>query len=385
MATVPTSRKTSLASCDESLIDRSCSIDANPRNGPTNDFTSPIDEIYALIRNAYDKRIKISAKDMQDVDKLMNEMKNRIINHLLREKENPVKVLKTSEPEVQERNDLRNWPPLPSNNRDKCHSTVILKSDSDKKLESSDVNIVESKVNQMISSEKIDATIHSSFATKTGDIIIKFNERDDVQAIAKKVENNLGYKANCRSFLAPKMTISYVPKYLSLNESVTELIVSSNKWLEDMVQNGESFKVLFTYEVKDWSSVVCKVSPNVRAEIIYRRNSIKIENRLCPIKDRFHVLQCGNCLGFGHKTHLCKKDTPSCAHCGEGHRWKDCLHKGQEEKLNCSNCERTKNENASNCNSVKHSARSHSCPVYIKQLKRQIEKTSWGFGPPPNI
>lgn len=386
MAAISASRKTSVASGDESVIDPSCSLDAGPSCDATNDFTGPIDEIYALIRNAYDKRIKISSKDMLEVDKKMNEMKNRIINHLLmKEKEKSVNVFKTNDPDVLKQNDFTAWPSLVSNKRDKSHSTVTLKSDNEKKFETSDAITVECKVNQMLSSENINATIHSSFATRAGDVVIKFNENDDVQAIAKKMENRLGYKANCRPFLLPKMTISYVPKYIPLNESLTESIISSNKWLKELVENGETFKVLFTYEVRDWSSIVCKVSPGIRTEIIFRGNSIKIENRSCPIKDRFHIVQCGNCLGFGHKTQVCKIDTPSCTHCGGDHCWKDCPHKGQEEKLNCCNCIGTKDKDALYYNSTKHSARSPSCPAYLKQLKKQIEKTSWGSGPLPRI
>ena len=383
MAAASVSRRTSQASRDES-IDCSLSFDAD--GSSTNDFTGPIDEIYALIKNAYDKRIKISAKDIQDVEKNMHEMKNRIINHLLKGKAKPAKALKADEPEILQRNSLE-WPPLARvrSNREKCHSTVTLKSSSDSKLEPSDIQVVESKVHKMISSERMKATIHSSFANKAGEVVIKFNENDDVNTIARKVENNLGYKANCQSILLPKMTISRVPKYLSLSDSVSELIVRSNEWLDDMVSSGEKFEVLFTYEVKDWSSIVCKVSPNIRTEIINHGNSLKIENRLCPMHDRFHVLQCGNCLGFGHKTKVCKKDAPCCSHCGESHRWKDCPHRDQEEKKHCFNCEKVKKENVSNCNQTKHDARSRLCPAYKNQLKKLIEKTSWGFGPFPKI
>ena len=384
MAAISVSRRTSQAdSRDESLIDRSTSLDTD-NHSPTYDFTGPIDEIYALIKNAYDKRIKISARDMQDVEKQMHEMKNRIINHLLlKDKEKPAKV---KEPETSPQYHTE-WPlPIYSRtNREKCHATVTLKSSNDSKLEPSDVQVVESKVHELISSEEIQATIHSSFANKAGDVVIKFNENDDVGAIARKVENSLGYKANCRPILLPKMTISYVPKYLSLKESVANLIVRSNKWLEAMVSNGVIFEVLFTYEVKDWSSIVCRMSPEIRNEILLQGNSLKIENRLCPVKDRFHALQCGNCLGFGHKTNVCKKDTPSCSHCGEGHRWKDCPHKEIQEKQRCFNCEKNMEENESTKNGKKHGARSRLCPIYQNQLKKQIERTRWGFGPIPKI
>ena len=159
MTAVSVSRRTSQAeSRDERLIDRSLSLDTDFHSS-TNDFTGPIDEIYALIKNAYDKRIKISAKDMQEVEKQMHEMKNRIINHLLpKDKEKPANV---KDPETSQQYHTE-WP-LPTHsrlNREKRHPTVTLKSSNDSKLEPSDVHVVESKVHELLSTEKIQATIH---------------------------------------------------------------------------------------------------------------------------------------------------------------------------------------------------------------------------------
>lgn len=177
-----------------------------------------------------------------------------------------------------------------------------------------------------------------------------------------------------------------MPKYFSLGESVTEVIVKSNKWLGAMIRDGECFEVLFSYEVKDWGSIVCRVSPRIRAEIMFNGNKIKVENRLCPMKDRFHVLQCGNCLGFGHKTKACRKDTVTCTHCAREHKWKDCPYKEQKDKQCCANCQaENEAEGASHECSIKHNVRSQHCPIYQRHLQKQIERTSWSPGPVPMI
>lgn len=395
MAATSATGKTAGASCDVSQIDQSEGLDPVGRLAAvseTDDFTGPIDEILALIQNAYEKRIKISAKDMQLVDKKVHEMKNRIINQILSKgKKEPVEVKR---PHVNEQDnfitkDMGEWPPLQFNDRSrgKSRSSVIVKCDSDKKLMTSEVSTVEGEISEMLSLEGIDATILSSSSTKTGDVVIKFKESDNVQNIAKKVKSNLGYETRSRPSFLPKMTISYVPKYtdISTKDSLTASIINSNNWLEGQLQLGESFEVLFTYKVKDWGSIVCKVSPGIRAEIILRGNSIKIQNRSCPMKDRFHIIQCGNCLQFGHKTHACRKNVIVCTHCGEDHRWKDCPHKDEKEKLCCSNCRSSRDNDSSNIDSIKHGARSHECPMYLRQLKHQIEMTNWGYGPVPKL
>ena len=327
---------------------------------------------------------------MQFVDQKVHEMKNKIINRLLPlEKENVISKTTTTSNnfEVPRSNDALAWPSLQSSNRGKTYASVVVKSDKNKKLETSEVRLMESKVNQMLSTENIEATIISSTSTRNGDFMIKFNEKDDVNTIAKKMEDNLGFKAQSRPILLPKMTISYVLKYISLGDSLTELIVKSNKWLQDMVtMDNESFEVLFTYEVKDWGSIVCRMSPKIRAEMIHHGNKIKIENRLCPVKDRFHVLQCGNCLGFGHRMKVCRMETVTCTHCAKDHKWRDCPHKEQENEMRCSNCqEASETGGPSNESSIKHDARSQQCPIYQRQLQKQIERTSWGPGPIPTI
>lgn len=385
---ITSSRKTSVASCDVSQIDQSNTFDTESGKSDANNFMGPIDDILALIQNAFDKRVKISAKDLQFVDQRAHEMKNRIINKLIHtEKGNTQKETeKTTIDSDQPRIDFDSkWPKLLPDNRRKTYASVIVKANQDKKFEKSEIRLMESKVNKMLSSENIEATIISSNHTKNGDCVIKFNQEDDVNCIAKKMEDYLGVKAQSRPIFIPKMTISYVPKYISLGESVTELIVKSNEWLEEMIENGECFEVLFTYEVKDWGSIVCRVSPKIRAALRFHGNMIKVENRSCPIKDRFHVLQCGKCLEFGHRTKVCRKETVKCTHCAEDHMWKDCPHKEVKEKLCCSNCLVTADRDSSFASSTNHEVRSRECPIYQRHLKRQIERTNWAPGPIPTI
>ena len=212
-------------SCDESMADRSCALDTEAIVSGTNDFTGPIDDVLALVQNAFDKRIKISAKYMQFVDKQIHEMKNRIVNHLLSIENKktpwPCNASKFNANEnLLTLSDEKEWPSLKVMNRGKSRSSIIVKPNTDKNVKVTDVNTVESKVNKMLSSENIDATILSSSTTKAGDVVIKFNEGDDVQNIARKMENNFGYKTQGRTMLLPKITISHVPKYISLSTRI---------------------------------------------------------------------------------------------------------------------------------------------------------------------
>ena len=388
-AAQPSSRKASVASVDsEPLIDQSSAAAVELAVGPsaTDDFTAPVDEILSLIQNVYDKRLKLSAKDMQFVSGKVHEMKNQIINLLVPNTLNhKVNNVISSNPHITKTaNNLKEWPSLPQT---KSRSTLLVKPDPSKKFTKSDVSELECRVNNLITEEKIEATIFSSAPTKNGDIVIKFDQKDNVKSIAKKVENNLGYQTHSRSVILPKLTISYVPKYISVEkESVEESIIRSNEWLDDLMDDGETFEVIFSYDVRDWKSIVCRVSPNIRSHIIRNGNSLRIENRSCPVKDRFHIPQCGKCLGFGHRSRMCMRDRPACSHCSEEHHRKDCPHRDNDHKLLCSNCMKSNEITDPVENQLfKHSAFSHSCPMYLKQMKRQIERTHWGDGPIPHV
>jgi len=376
----PVARKRSMASVsDDVSVDRSNAVTSDFSPG-SDDFTSPIDEILCLIQHTYDKRLKLSSKDMQVIDSKAHEMKNRIINFLLPSALDKTKKVKPS-PLFQDTVSPCVWPSLTSN-KSRSTSTLLIKSDPSKKFESSDASLIESKVNSLISKEQMSATISSSSSTKNGDVVIRFDQNDDVKAIEHKVQNEFGYQTRSRSLPLPKLTISHVPKYVAIEkESVAELIMKSNPWLENFVRDGETFEVLFTYEVRDWRSIVLKASPKIRSEIIFLGSTLRIENRRCPVKDRFHIQQCGKCLGFGHKSHMCLKEQ-LCAHCNGEHRISDCPEKSDNAKLLCSNCHKS-SDDGSWC--TNHSAFSKSCPMYLKRMRRQAELTHWGNGPFPNI
>lgn len=130
---------------------------------------------------------------------------------------------------------------------------------------------MESKVSWMLFSENTntEATIISSISSKNGDCVIKFNESDDVNSIAKKMKRSLGYKAQSRPIFIPKMTIWFRSK-----EHFSQWFFNSTNC--EIKKNGERFEALFTYEVKDWGIIVCRVSPKIRAEIIFHGNVMKI-------------------------------------------------------------------------------------------------------------
>lgn len=356
------------------------------------DITKDLDEIVKIIRQVHSTKRQTTSKQLQQVQARVNNVKNIIINSLI-----PLMISdhKSSSMLATDQNiasshiaqptlSSTEWPPLRRGKQPTSAVIVPAPSTKQEKFNRDDADQMEREFNDLLSTEKVDATIISSGTTRKGDIIINFDKKANVRDIASKVESRLGVKAQARGLLLPKMTITRVPKYIYTDDkSAEELIFTSNPWLHSALDTGETFEVLFSYEDSQWRHIVCRVSPGLRTFILERDGSLRLQNRSCQVKDRLHVLQCGKCLRFGHKTRNCSQNTVSCNHCGEGHFFNDCPSKDDASKRCCTNCKEMNTDNSKYAESACHNARSHSCPIYKFRLKNTIQMTNWGDGPPP--
>ena len=255
-------------------------------------------------------------------------------------------------------------------------AAVVVKSGSVNKVEAGMANNIERDITKVLSENKIEATLHAAIPRRNGDIIMMFDDKDNVNSIAENIKQNLGMEAHGRGLILPKMTITHVPQYINLDSDLEETIVHSNSWLQGMMEKGETFSVLFSYKNKDFGSIVCKVSSAIRQELARNNNKIKLGMRSCPIKDRVHVLQCGKCLRYNHKTANCKFESHTCAWCTEDHKSSECPNKNNSTSHKCANCQRIKEAD------IKHHAYDHVCPLRIKVREQLIERTDWGDWPP---
>ncbi len=224
-----------MSSCGEaalsrrgSIISDTCSID-QPLEGKSRvsescNFTGPVDEILALIHDVYMKKRKISSKDMQLIDSRVHEMKNRIIDCLLpkvKDNDRPifcnkpfvVESMQTSGyKEFNQTSKSQDGFPLPQHTLPTFaeitkrkysltkNATVILKTQMTSKANPKEVLKFEESVTKSLSNRNIDATLYATLPNKNGDIILKFDRKDDIKAITK----GLGFlqeTLSCEPFL----------------------------------------------------------------------------------------------------------------------------------------------------------------------------------------
>lgn len=75
-------------------------------------------------------------------------------------------------------------------------------------------------------------------------------------------------------------------------------------------------------------------------------------------------MRCNNCQKFGHTLKNCRKTSPVCSFCAEGHSYEQCTNKTDQTKSFCANCHQN------------HSAAYRKCPRYLEvQLALRIRTT----------
>ena len=167
--------------------------------------------------------------------------------------------------------------------------------------------------------------------------------------------------------------------------ALKEKFRSYNPFLEDLIESGESFNILFIKPPKGNFNnfhVVARVSPKIRDVLHNRGNRIVIEAISVRVYDRFYVKRCNRCNGFGHYANSCQ-EPQSCGVCASlNHQSSECDDKNTTgtQHLNCINCKR------SNRKSQGHSASSRTCETYIaaqKKLKVNIPYYQGKNWPPP--
>ena len=163
-------------------------------------------------------------------------------------------------------------------------------------------------------------------------------------------------------------------------EGITNFIQrlrGQNPYLEDLITDGESFKVIFMKPPSgDYENfqIVARVSPKIRDAITARWNRLYIGATSVRVYDRFYVKRCNKCNKFGHYKDKCT-DLSSCGICGaEGHESENCIHKTETSRFSCVNCKREKLPHTG------HNATSRKCPAYMTAQRKLKGNTPYYQG-----
>ena len=184
-------------------------------------------------------------------------------------------------------------------------------------------------------------------------------------------------------FLYPKIKICGIPKesFQKLDKTlIKESILEKNHEINKLVTNDKQiFEILFWNDETDpdYCYAVAKVDEKIKKQIELQGQKLYIGLSSCRVYERYHLIQCYQCQGFGHKKgssncSLFKKEESICLYCAEKHTSKSCTNKKKSKK--CYNCLNAKDSRVKeNCNG--HNTTSHTCPVLQQALKLTMNRT----------
>ena len=193
--------------------------------------------------------------------------------------------------------------------------------------------------------------IKSSFVTKAGSLLIEFNNPEEAQEVTKNW--NPSYYTDKRSegetrcnllsmINKNSVIIKQVPK--SIND--TELNISVAKSF-----SGATAKRFVTKEKVKLGTVKIDFEEETEREKALTLG-IKLGEEIFPAEKyepRRRIIQCYNCLKYGHVAKLCRQDHPTCSTCGRDHHVTSCKYR----RAHCSNCDQDG-----------HSATDKQCPKF---------------------
>ena len=268
--------------------------------------------------------------------------------------------------------------------------TKIVTEDDDEDMTES---LWTTKVKKDVSNALKKVPVIRANTSRSGSTTIEFKTKEDLDAAEKALQTN--YRVNARSQpqkkLDPKVTISGIELDLlsvpndkekeqyTNKKLIEEEIMSKNEDIKVLTESGESMKVIFV-DTKDKIAVL-QVTPKIRELMKKNKDKVCLGLQRCLVKDRYHVVQCFHCQGFGHVSGSphCKNKSGSatCFYCAGNHSSKECQHKKNRktDKIKCCNCASSKNRNEKDaCGS--HKASDALCPFFIREKERMMSRTA---------
>ncbi|CAF4950854.1 unnamed protein product [Pieris macdunnoughi] len=84
-------------------------------------------------------------------------------------------------------------------------------------------------------------------------------------------------------------------------------------------------------------NIILQVSPTIWRRMV-EVGRVHVELQRVVVHDQSPLIQCTNCLGYGHTRKYCESTKEVCAHCGEEHKKADCQKYKAGDPPMCVNC-----------------------------------------------
>ena len=216
-----------------------------------------------------------------------------------------------------------------------------------------------------------DIEIMNTKSTTKGNIVINFANEAQRDEAEKRIKDKVP-NANTKKLgkLMPKIMICNVGT-LENDSEVINTLIRANPCLESTPNIENKIKFLFKKPAAgNTSHFILKCDPDVRRTVHENHDKLKLEWGWYDVRDRYHVLTCSHCQGYGHMEKQCKKSEAAiCGKCAGNHNTKNC----NSEVEKCINCVRREGFD------TRHRVNSRMCRVYDDEIARVAAITDHGY------
>lgn len=158
------------------------------------------------------------------------------------------------------------------------------------------------------------------------------------------------------------LLVAYGVLKIHKDEEVLKAIRTNNKEIfHDLNKTDDRMEVKYKKRARNPHThhVVLKVSPVIWKRAI-EKGTLHIDIQPIKVADQSPLVQCTQCLGYGHSKKFCKEAEPSCSHCGGFHLSVECEDRMAGTTPCCRNCRKA------NLVNVEHNAFNKDCPIMKK-------------------
>ena len=146
-----------------------------------------------------------------------------------------------------------------------------------------------------------DIPVKSAAVLPDGRLKFTLSSKDNLESAVealKEEELVVTSDSKERKKLDPKITITKLPDDLTSKEDLDRELCERNQNIKDLVDAGLVIKTVFVDKEKKLA--VVQMSPEIRDSIRSKQDKVFLGLRCFPVRDRFHIVQCYHCQGFGH-------------------------------------------------------------------------------------
>lgn len=217
------------------------------------------------------------------------------------------------------------------------------------------------KIRKTVNARDEEIKVDKIRKVKDRKIIVGCKDGKEMDRVKDKIREQEGLTIEDIKAKDP-LVILYGVLQSNSDEDIMKSIKNQNRHLFQGLGNDEyRIEMLYRRRARNPLTVhvVLRVSPQVWNRLT-EAGAVHVDMQRVRVADQSPLVQCSQCLGYGHGRRFCQEQEVACGHCGGNHLRAQCTKWQDAEEPSCVNCQRAKAIKTS------HSVYSQECPVRRK-------------------